>query len=94
MGQSPTSQVAGTGPSAGGNHRCVRAPIRTTSSCPSAPSRSSLADVEGCTRLWETERNAMTTAVARYDDLVADAVSTHGGVRPPSRIWTTGKTLR
>jgi predicted ATPase/class 3 adenylate cyclase/DNA-binding CsgD family transcriptional regulator len=41
-----------------------------------------LADVEGSTRLWEAEPDAMRAAVVRYDALVADAVGKHGGVRP------------
>jgi predicted ATPase/class 3 adenylate cyclase/DNA-binding CsgD family transcriptional regulator len=41
-----------------------------------------LADVEGSTRQWETEPDAMREAVVRYDELVADAVGKHGGVRP------------
>src|ERR1700712_2687096 len=41
-----------------------------------------LADVEGSTRLWETQPDAMAVAVARLDETLADAVATHGGVRP------------
>jgi class 3 adenylate cyclase len=41
-----------------------------------------LADVEGSTRLWETQPDAMTAAVARLDDAVALATATHHGVRP------------
>ncbi|MDQ1494585.1 MAG: hypothetical protein QOG69_1068, partial [Actinomycetota bacterium] len=41
-----------------------------------------LADVEGSTRLWETQPEVMTDAVARLDATLADAVATHGGVRP------------
>lgn len=41
-----------------------------------------LADVEGSTRLWETQPEVMTQAVARLDQTLADAVVAHGGVRP------------
>ncbi len=41
-----------------------------------------LADVEGSTRLWETQPEAMKGAVARLDQTLSDAVATHHGVRP------------
>ncbi|WP_231987834.1 LuxR family transcriptional regulator [Mycobacterium sp. 852002-51152_SCH6134967] len=41
-----------------------------------------LADVEGSTRLWETQPEAMRTAVERLDRTLGDAVTAHGGVRP------------
>jgi predicted ATPase/class 3 adenylate cyclase/DNA-binding NarL/FixJ family response regulator len=41
-----------------------------------------LADIEGSTRLWETEPEEMTAAVARLDRTLADLLSDHGGVRP------------
>ena len=41
-----------------------------------------LADVEGSTRLWETQPEAMTAAVARLDSTLADLVAAHDGVRP------------
>jgi predicted ATPase/class 3 adenylate cyclase/DNA-binding CsgD family transcriptional regulator len=41
-----------------------------------------LADVEGSTRLWETQPDVMTDTVARLDQALADAVAAHGGVRP------------
>lgn len=41
-----------------------------------------LADVEGSTRLWDTQPDQMTTAVAQLDDAVNAAVRTHHGVRP------------
>ena len=41
-------------------------------------------DVEGSTRLWERERDAMRLALARHDSLIEDLVARHGGavVRP------------
>ena len=41
-----------------------------------------LADVEGSTRLWETQPDEMTAALARLNGAVTDLVSSHGGVRP------------
>ncbi|MFY1620980.1 ATP-binding protein, partial [Micromonospora sp. WMMD736] len=41
-----------------------------------------LADVEGSTRLWETQPDEMPAALARLDQVVAAAVTAHGGVRP------------
>ena len=41
-----------------------------------------LADVEGSTRLWETQPEEMATAVARLDRALTDLVSAHDGVRP------------
>jgi predicted ATPase/class 3 adenylate cyclase/DNA-binding CsgD family transcriptional regulator len=41
-----------------------------------------LADVEGSTRLWQTQPEQMTAAVAPLDRTLADVVSAYGGVRP------------
>jgi predicted ATPase/class 3 adenylate cyclase/DNA-binding CsgD family transcriptional regulator len=41
-----------------------------------------LADVEGSTRLWEAEPDAMADAVARLDRCLTELVSSHHGVRP------------
>ena len=41
-----------------------------------------LADVEGSTRLWETQPAAMTAAIARLNQTVSDILATHDGVRP------------
>lgn len=41
-----------------------------------------LADVEGSTRLWESEPEPMAEAVARLDRILGEAVARHGGVRP------------
>nr|WP_181428507.1 LuxR family transcriptional regulator [Mycolicibacterium moriokaense] len=41
-----------------------------------------LADVEGSTRLWETQPDEMTAAVARLDRTLSDMIATHSGVRP------------
>jgi class 3 adenylate cyclase len=41
-----------------------------------------LADVEGSTRLWDTQPEEMTAAFARLDRALSDLVSAHGGVRP------------
>jgi predicted ATPase/class 3 adenylate cyclase len=41
-----------------------------------------LADVEGSTRLWETQPADMTAAFATLDRTLAEVVAAHGGVRP------------
>ena len=41
-----------------------------------------LADVEGSTRLWETQPDEMTAAFANLDRTLAEVVGIHGGVRP------------
>jgi len=41
-----------------------------------------LADVEGSTRLWETQPDEMAVAVARLDKVLTDIVTAHDGVRP------------
>src|ERR1700680_351087 len=41
-----------------------------------------LADVEGSTRLWETQAEVMTAAIARLNRVVCDVVAAYGGVRP------------
>src|SRR5271168_701478 len=41
-----------------------------------------LADVEGSTRLWETQPDEMTAAIARLSRTVSDVIAAHDGVRP------------
>ncbi len=41
-----------------------------------------LADVEGSTRLWETQPEAMTAAIALLDDTLRDLTAAYQGVRP------------
>src|SRR6201996_2328296 len=41
-----------------------------------------LADVEGSTRLWETQPDVMTTAIARLNQTVSEIIAEHDGVRP------------
>jgi class 3 adenylate cyclase len=41
-----------------------------------------LADVEGSTRLWETQPDEMTGAVALLDHTLSSVVAAHDGVRP------------
>src|SRR5262249_39104371 len=41
-----------------------------------------LADVEGSTRLWETQPEQMTAALAAFNRTVDEAVAAHDGVRP------------
>ena len=41
-----------------------------------------LADVEGSTRLWETQPDEMTAAIATLGRTATDLIAAHGGVRP------------
>src|ERR1700739_3532539 len=41
-----------------------------------------LADVEGSTRLWETQPEQMTAAFTRLDHALSDLLAAHGGGRP------------
>src|ERR1700737_5298208 len=41
-----------------------------------------LADVEGSTRLWETQPEEMTAAIARLNSVVSDVIAARDGVRP------------
>src|SRR6476620_10667156 len=41
-----------------------------------------LADVEGSTRLWQTQPEEMTAAIAQLDRSVCEVISAHDGVRP------------
>ena len=41
-----------------------------------------LADVEGSTRLWESDPEPMAEAMARLDRILGEAIACHGGVRP------------
>jgi predicted ATPase/class 3 adenylate cyclase/DNA-binding NarL/FixJ family response regulator len=41
-----------------------------------------LADVEGSTRLWESQPKEMTAALARLNSVVSDVIAAHDGVRP------------
>jgi predicted ATPase/DNA-binding CsgD family transcriptional regulator len=41
-----------------------------------------LADVEGSTRLWETQPDEMAAAMARMNGAVSDTIAAHDGVRP------------
>ena len=41
-----------------------------------------LADVEGSTRLWESRPEEMTAAIARLNNVVAEVITAHDGVRP------------
>ncbi len=41
-----------------------------------------LTDVEGSTPMWESSPDAMASAMARHESIVAGAVAAHGGARP------------
>ncbi|MCA1705028.1 MAG: LuxR family transcriptional regulator, partial [Actinobacteria bacterium] len=44
-----------------------------------------LIDVDDATRLRESARELMTAAIARYDEVLDEAISQHGGVRRPQQ---------
>ena len=44
-----------------------------------------LTDVEGSTRLWQDEPDAMAAAMRRHHEIVHGAVAAHGGWRPPDQ---------
>ncbi|MDR2988823.1 MAG: AAA family ATPase, partial [Nocardiopsaceae bacterium] len=44
-----------------------------------------LTDVEGSTRLWESDASSMSEALFRHDQLIARAISSHGGVMLKNR---------
>ena len=44
-----------------------------------------LTDVEGSTRAWEAEPDAMAAAMDRHNTIIDAAVSAHGGVCPPAQ---------
>ncbi|MDT5329441.1 MAG: hypothetical protein QOF31_738, partial [Mycobacterium sp.] len=41
-----------------------------------------LADVEGSTRLWETQPDLMTAAITHLQSVADECITVHGGVRP------------
>src|SRR5262245_23958037 len=41
-----------------------------------------LTDVEGSTRAWEAEPDAMAAAIARHYEILDEAITSCGGVRP------------
>src|SRR6478609_9064216 len=41
-----------------------------------------LADVEGSTRLWQTQHQEMTAAIGTLGRTATDLIAAHGGVRP------------
>src|SRR6266536_3894099 len=36
-------------------------------------------DLEGSSRLWEQHPDAMRSALARHDEIISDAIESHGG---------------
>jgi len=44
-----------------------------------------LTDIEGSTRLWESEPEAMAVALQRHDRLLAEVIAEHGGLVVISR---------
>jgi class 3 adenylate cyclase len=56
--------------------------LRMAESLPTGMATLLLADVEGSTRLWESQSKEMAAAVARLDEVLAEVVAQHQGVRP------------
>jgi hypothetical protein len=52
-----------------------------------------LTDIEGSTRLWETEPEAMEVALQRHDRLLAEVIEGHGGAVVTSRGRVTVSLL-
>src|SRR5437588_7698542 len=69
---------SGTGTSGGNVHRFEEREAQL----PQGTVTFLLTDVEGSTRLWEEDREAMRDAVVRHDAIVAAVVDAQGGVRP------------
>src|ERR1700687_4838297 len=66
---------------------CARTPVVNwselgVSDLPTGTVTLLLADIEGSTRLWETQPDEMTAAVAQVDRTVSGLVAAHRGVRP------------
>ena len=55
------------------------AKLRSTSTLPSGTVTFLFTDVEGSTRLWATEHDAMKVALARHDALLRECFEAHGG---------------
>src|ERR1700687_749602 len=66
---------------------CARTPVVNwselgVSDLPTGTVTLLLADIEGSTRLWETQPDEMTAAVAQLDRTMCDIIAAHHGVRP------------
>jgi predicted ATPase/class 3 adenylate cyclase/DNA-binding CsgD family transcriptional regulator len=67
---------------------CAQAPVLNWSELgvsellPSGTVTLLLADVEGSTRLWETQPEEMAAAVALLDSVLSEVIAKHDGVRP------------
>src|ERR1700694_4669207 len=51
-----------------------------TASSPTGTVTFLFTDIEGSTRLWETQPKAMHAALARHDEILRSAIEGHGGV--------------
>src|SRR5947199_1165976 len=63
---------------------CIRRPRRPTCGMAIVGAQAGvltfcMSDIEGSTRLWESQPESMAEAVARHEDLIAAAVNAHGG---------------
>src|SRR3954462_5732036 len=59
-----------------------RSELRMSGLLPTGMATLLLADVEGSTRLWETQPEEMTAALARLHRTVSEVIAANGGVRP------------
>src|SRR3954447_22479717 len=59
-----------------------RSELRMSGLLPTGTVTLLLADVEGSTRLWETQPEQMTAALALLNRTVDETIAAHGGVRP------------
>ena len=51
-----------------------------------------LTDVEGSTRIWESDRGRARIAFERHDTLVAEHLASFGGARPGTRARVTARS--
>src|ERR1700759_5826505 len=53
-----------------------------------------LADVEGSTRLWETQPEQMTAAMARMNKVVSETIAEHAACDPSNKARGTASSRR
>jgi class 3 adenylate cyclase len=56
--------------------------VRTSELLPTGIVTLLLADIEGSTRLWDTQPDQMSRAVALLDRTLSELIAAHNGVRP------------
>ena len=53
-----------------------------------------MTDIEGSTRAWLRENDAMPAAVSRHYGILDEAIAAHGGVRPSNKARVTASWPR